>query len=80
MKAFGYVMFVDEYPDLEIERKVGLRYKSDLVAISGNGGFDFWASAGSIPSAKQTGCFATRTPDEWCSLRSEDPSTNWWRS
>ena len=46
MKALGYVMFVDEYPDLEIERKVGLRYKQDLVAISGNGGFDFWGECG----------------------------------
>ena len=46
MKALGYAMFVDEYPDLEIERKVGLRYKPDLIAVASGGGFNFWGECG----------------------------------
>ncbi|MBA2737860.1 MAG: hypothetical protein H0U50_13870, partial [Pyrinomonadaceae bacterium] len=46
MKALGYAMFVGEYPHLEIETKVGLRYKPDLIAQNGNGEFDFWGEAG----------------------------------
>ena len=46
MKALGYAMFVEDYPHLEIETKVGLRYKPDLIARNKNGGFDFWGEAG----------------------------------
>lgn len=46
MKALGYAMFVGEFLDLEIETKVGLRYKPDLVARSANGDFKFWGEAG----------------------------------
>jgi len=54
MKALGYAMFVEEFPVLEIERRVGLRYKPDLVArgssSSGNNGFEysfaFWGECG----------------------------------
>jgi hypothetical protein len=46
MKALGYAMFAEEYPTLEIEVKVGLRYKPDLVARNADGGFLFWGEAG----------------------------------
>ena len=53
MKALGYALFVGEYPQLEIETRVGLRYKPDLVArasSSSDGGnrteFLFWGEAG----------------------------------
>ena len=46
MKALGYAMFVGEFPQLEIETKVGLRYKPDLVARDARGGFLFWGEAG----------------------------------
>ena len=47
LKAVGYAMFVDAYPQLEIERAVGLRYKPDLVAPNAAGdGFDFWGECG----------------------------------
>ena len=46
MKALGYAMFVPHYPNLEIERKVGLRYKPDLIAVFDSGGFDFWGECG----------------------------------
>ena len=42
MKALGFARFVGEFPDLEIEKKVGLRYKPDLVAQNANGEFIFW--------------------------------------
>ena len=46
MKALGYAMFAREYPTLEIEVKVGLRYKPDLVARDAAGDFLFWGEAG----------------------------------
>jgi hypothetical protein len=46
MKALGYAMFSETYPALEIEMKVGLRYKPDLIAVARNGDFDFWGECG----------------------------------
>ena len=46
MKALGFAMFAREYPTLEIEIKVGLRYKPDLVARNAGGDFLFWGEAG----------------------------------
>lgn len=46
MKALGYAMFTEKYPTLEIETKVGLRYKPDLVARNAAGDFLFWGEAG----------------------------------
>ena len=50
MKALGYAMFVGEFPAMEIEQRVGLRYKPDLVA-RGDGAefalpFAFWGECG----------------------------------
>jgi len=38
MKALGYAMFVGEYPSLQIELRVGLRYKPDIVTPDEAGG------------------------------------------
>ncbi|MBA3601374.1 MAG: hypothetical protein H0W45_09090 [Acidobacteria bacterium] len=46
MKALGFAMFAREYPTLEIEVKVGLRYKPDLVARNSSGDFLLWGEAG----------------------------------
>ena len=46
MKALGYTMFVGEFPMLEIEQPVGLRYKPDLVARGDDGRFLFWGECG----------------------------------
>jgi hypothetical protein len=46
MKALGYAMFVRKYRHLEIETKVGLRYKPDLIAVNARGDFDFWGECG----------------------------------
>jgi hypothetical protein len=46
MKALGYAMFAEKYPTLEIEVRVGLRYKPDLVARDATGEFLFWGEAG----------------------------------
>ncbi len=46
MKALGFAMFFKEYPTLEIEVKVGLRYKPDLIARNGNSDFLFWGECG----------------------------------
>lgn len=46
MKALGYAMFAHQFPSLEIERRVGLRYKPDLVARDETGRFLFWGECG----------------------------------
>ena len=46
MKALGFAMFVGEYPNLEIEIKIGLRYKPDLIARDSDGSFRFWGECG----------------------------------
>ena len=58
MKALGYAMFVGEYPRLEIELRVGLRYKPDLVAFNEGGRaaagarFAFWGECGMVTMRK----------------------------
>lgn len=60
MKALGYAMFVGEYPELEIELAVGLRYKPDLVALNDAAGgrplagprFLFWGECGLVTMRK----------------------------
>lgn len=46
MKALGYAMFIEKYPHLEIEKRVGLRYKPDLIAQTSERDFDFWGECG----------------------------------
>lgn len=46
MKALGYAMYVGEYPDLEIETTVNLRYKPDLIVFSNERNFKFWGECG----------------------------------
>lgn len=53
MKALGFAMYVRQYPKLEIEKKVGLRYTPDLIAISATSGFDFWGECG-VNSIRKT--------------------------
>ena len=60
MKALGFAMFVREYPNLEVEVPVGLRYKPDIVALNGAGGgrpragarFLFWGECGTVSMRK----------------------------
>ncbi len=60
MKALAYTMFSGEYPHLEIEVKVGLRYKPDLIAIGEDGDFDFWGECGAN-SLRKTGWILKHT-------------------
>lgn len=53
MKALGYAMFADEYPGLEIEKDVGLKYKPDLVSFAPDNAFRFWGECGQV-SIKKT--------------------------
>ena len=57
LKALGYAMYVGEFPRLEIERGVGLRYKPDLVAVDEGGPdgarrFSFWGECGMVTVRK----------------------------
>lgn len=46
MKALGFAMFTGKYPNLEIEIKIGLRYKPDLIAVDESGNLEFWGECG----------------------------------
>ncbi len=46
MKALGFAMFVREFPELEIETKLGLRYTPDLIAFSAQNEYAFWGECG----------------------------------
>ncbi len=46
LKALLYALFVERYPDLLIERNLGLRYKPDLVALGPVQVPRFWAEGG----------------------------------
>jgi hypothetical protein len=54
MKALGYAMYVAEYPALEIEPRVALRYRPDLVARAREGAdrFLFWGECGTASLRK----------------------------
>lgn len=57
MKALGYAMYVEAYPSLEIELRVGLRYKPDLIVRRDGGGgdnrsFPFWGECGMVSMRK----------------------------
>ena len=47
MKALGYAMFVGEFPGLEIETSVNLRYKPDLIVVNNEErNFKYWGECG----------------------------------
>ncbi len=58
LKALGFAMYVGEYPRLEIELPVGLRYKPDLVALNesatprAGARFLFWGECGLVTMRK----------------------------
>lgn len=75
MKALGYAMFVEKYPALEIEVRVGLRYKPDLVARDANGEFLFWGEAGAN-SLRKTGWLLKHTRTKTLALFKIGQSAN----
>ncbi len=48
MKALGYGMFQPQFPHLKIERRIGLRYKPDLIALNDLGKPQFWGECGQV--------------------------------
>jgi uncharacterized protein YaeQ len=52
MKALAYSLFSPAYAPLEIETRMGLRYKPDLVSIAADGTFDIWIECGLVSLAK----------------------------
>jgi hypothetical protein len=52
MKALGYAMYIRDFPSLEVERPVGLRYKPDLIAVGQDGVFELWGECGLISVRK----------------------------
>lgn len=54
LKALLYALFIEQYPDLQIERNLGLRYKPDLVALGSTHSPRFWAESG-VTSRQKVG-------------------------
>lgn len=52
MKALGYMIYADAFPQVEIETGVGLRCKPDLAARGGDDRFLFWGEAGDNSTRK----------------------------
>jgi hypothetical protein len=52
MKALGYAMFVERFPQLEIEPRVSLRYRPDLLAQNEEKRFLFWGECGLVSLRK----------------------------
>jgi uncharacterized protein YaeQ len=48
MKALGFAMFRPQFPNLEIEKRIGLRYKPDLIALNELGKAEFWGECGQV--------------------------------
>ena len=46
MKALAFALFIDEYPDLQIETSVNLRFKPDLIVWDGDREFQLWVECG----------------------------------
>jgi len=88
MKALGYAMFVREFPALEIEQRVGLRYKPDLVARRGNDTdgadfakpFAFWGECGTTALRKINWLLKHAGVARLGSLRSSTTRWRWLRN
>lgn len=52
MKALGYTLFRPQFPQLEIERRIGGRYKPDLIALDAQGKPEFWGECGQVSLRK----------------------------
>ena len=52
LKALLYARYIRDYPNLVVERGVGLRYKPDLVDLGPHGVVRFWAESGATSPAK----------------------------
>ena len=48
LKALGYALFRPQFPQLEIEKRIGLRYKPDVVALDAHGKPEFWGECGHV--------------------------------
>jgi uncharacterized protein YaeQ len=48
MKAIGYALYRPQFPQLEIERRIGGRYKPDLIALDQQGKPEFWGECGKV--------------------------------
>ena len=48
MKAFLWVLYLPEYPDLTVEVSVGDRYKPDVISCAADGYPRFWGEAGKV--------------------------------
>jgi len=80
LKALGYAMFVSDYPSLQIEVSVGLRYKPDLIAPAANQGFDFWGECGINSIRKTAWVLKHAGTGGSCCLRSDGTRSQLWNS
>lgn len=54
MKAFLWALYLPKYPGVQVEVRVGDRYKPDVVDLAESGKPRFWAEAGHVSPEKLT--------------------------
>ncbi len=52
MKAFLWALYLPEYPDLQVEIRIGDRFKPDLIARDESGRSIFWGESGKVKPSK----------------------------
>lgn len=52
MKALLWALYLPKYPGVQVETRIGDRYKPDLVAVDETGRPKFWAEAGHVSPEK----------------------------
>lgn len=52
MKAFLWALYIEDYPDLLVEKSIGDRYKPDVVALNDARRPVFWGEAGATRGSK----------------------------
>lgn len=52
MKALIWALYLPQYDNLQIERRIGDRYKPDVVSLIPDGSPVFWGEAGAVSTKK----------------------------
>lgn len=62
MKALIWALYLPQYPEAQIERRIGDRYKPDVVQLDDYGDPIFWGEAGKV-SPKKIASLVRRFPE-----------------
>ncbi len=62
MKALIWALYLPDYGELQVERRIGDRYKPDVIKLDETGSPIFWGEAGKV-STKKIESLTRRFPD-----------------